>query len=210
VPTYVPPPYLEHKRGTDQYGYAAFEGNFYWVPGSSRVEVTLLQYSECLKIYHKRKLLIEYPLPADGVKNELFSPPGEPKPRYQPNDRRKPTEGEEKKLRGLAEEVDAYLSFVLSQKGIQKHRFIRRLYALHQKLALPLFMKTVQRALKYRITDIQTLERIAILQLKEGNYELPHVEPNEEFRNRESYLEGRFSDEVDLGEYDEKMEDEDG
>ena len=210
VPTYVPPPYLEHKRGTDQYGYAAFEGNFYWVPGSSRVEVTLLQYSECLKIYHKRKLLIEYPLPADGVKNELFSPPGQPKPRYQPNDRRKPTEGEEKKLRGLAEEVDAYLSFVLSQKGIQKHRFIRRLYALHQKLALPLFMKTVQRALKYRITDIQTLERIAILQLKEGNYELPHVEPNEEFRNRESYLEGRFSDEVDLGEYDEKMEDEDG
>lgn len=210
VPVYVAPPYLEHKRGTDQYGYASFDGNFYWVPGSSRVDVTLLQYSECLKIYHKRKLLIEYPLPAEGVKNELFSPPGQPKPRYQPNDRKKPTEGEEKKLRGLAEEVDGYLSFVLNQKGIQKHRFIRRLYALHQKLALPLFIKTVQRALKYRITDIQTLERIAILQLREGNYELPLVELNEEFRNRGSYLEGRLSDEVDLSGYDEMMEDEDG
>jgi len=210
VPAYVPAPYLEHKRGTDQYGYASFDGNFYWVPGRSRVDVTLLQYSECLKVYHKRKLLIEYPLPADGVKNELFSPPGQPKPRYQPNDRKKPTEGEEKKLRGLAEEVDAYLSFVLSQKGIQKHRFIRRLYGLSEKLALPLFIKTIKRSLKYRITDIQTLERIAILQLKEGNYELPHVEPNEEFRNRESYLEGRFSDEAHLGEYDEMMENEDG
>jgi len=165
VPPYVPAPYLEHKRGTDQYGYAAFE---------------------------------------------VFSPPGQPKPRYQPNNRRRPTEGEEKKLRGLAEEVDAYLQFVLSQKGIQKHRFIRRLYALHQKLALPLFVKTVRRALKYRITDLQTLERIAILQLKEGNYELPVVEPNEEFRNRESYLEGRFGDAVDLGEYDERMEHEHG
>ena len=210
VPTYVPPPYLEHKRGTDQYGYAAFEGNFYWVPGSSRVDVTVLQYSECLKIYHKRKLLIEYPLPADGVRNELFSPPGQPKPRYQPKDRKKPTEGEEKKLKSLAEEVEAYLSFVLSQKGIQKHRFIRRLYAFHQKLSLPLFVKTVQRALKYRITDIQTLERIAILQLREGNYELPLVEPNGEFRNRKSYLEGRLSDEVDLSKYDDMMEDEHG
>ena len=48
------------------------------------------------------------------------------------------------------------------------------------------------------------------MQLREGNYELPLVELNEEFRNRGSYLEGRLSDEVDLSEYDEMMEDEDG
>lgn len=210
VPAYVAPPYLQHKRSTDQYGYASFDGNFYWVPGSSRVDVTLLEYSGCLKIYHKRKLLIEYPLPADGVKNELLSPPGEPKPQYQPEYRKKPTEREEKKLRSLAEEVEAYLSFVLKQKGIQKHRFIRQLYSLHQKIALPLFIKTIKRALKYRITDIQTLERIVILQLKEGNYKAPFVEPNEEFQNRESYLEGHLSDEVDLSQYGGMREDEDG
>jgi hypothetical protein len=32
---YVPAPYLVHKRGTDQYGYASFDGNFYWIPGTA-------------------------------------------------------------------------------------------------------------------------------------------------------------------------------
>ena len=149
-------------------------------------------------------------MPADGVKNECFSPKGQPKPQYQPKYRKKPTKGEEKKLKSLAEEVGAYLSFALKQKGIQQHRFIRRLYALHQRIALPLFIKTVKRALKYRITDIQTLERIAILQLKEGNYEAPFVETNEDFQNRASYLDGCFTDEVDLSQYDNMMEDENG
>jgi len=210
LPVYVEPPYLVHQRRTDQYGYASFDGNFYWIPGIKRFDVKVLQYSDYLKIYHKRKLLIEYPLPADGVKNERFSPEGQPKPQYQPKHRKKPTEGEEKKLKSLAEEVESYLSFVLKQKGIQKHRFIRQLYGLYQKIALPLFIKTVKRALKYHITDIQTLERIAILQLKEGNYEAPFVETNEDFQNRASYLEGRFTDAVDLSQYDNMMEDENG
>lgn len=210
VPPYVPSPYLAHERGTDQYGYASFDGNFYWVPGTKRVGVSVLEYSNCLKIYHKRKLLVEYDLPSYGVKNERFTPEGQPEPQRQPKHRKKPTAGEEKKLRSSAQEVEDYLSFVLKQNGIHKHRFIRRLYGLYQKVALPLFIKTVKRALKYRITDIQTLERIAILQLKEGNYEVPFVETNEEFRNRESYLEGCFTDEVDLSQYDKMMEDNDG
>jgi len=210
VPSYVPPPYLEHNRGTDQYGYASFNGNFYWVPGTKRVGVSVLEYGNCLKIYHKRKLLVKYDLPPDGVKNERFSPEGQPKPQYQPKYRKNSTAGEEKKLKSSAEETDEYLSFVFKQKGIQKHRFIRQLYGLYQKITLPLFIKTIKRALKYRITDIQTLERIAILQLKEGNYKIPFVETNEEFRNRESYLEGCFTDEVDLSGYDKIMEDDDG
>jgi len=115
-----------------------------------------------------------------------------------------------KKLKSLSEEVEAYLSFVLKQKGLQKHRFIRSLYGLYQKVALPLFIKTINRALKYHITDIQTIERIAILQLKEGNYGLPFVETDGEFQNRESYLEGCSTDEADLSIYDKMMEDEDG
>ncbi len=210
VPSYVSPPYRAHERGTDQYGYASFDGNFYWVPGTKRVGVSVLEYSNFLKIYHKRKLLVEYDLPPYGVKNERFSPEGQPEPQRQPKYRKKPTAGEEKKLRSSAEEVEDYLSFVLKQKGIQKHRFIRRLYGLYQKITLPLFIKTIKRALKYRITEIETIERIAILQLNEGNYEVPFVETNGDFQNRASYLEGRHTDEVDLSGYDNMMEDEDG
>jgi hypothetical protein len=151
-------------------------------------------------------MLIEYELPAYGVKNELFSPPGEPKPQHQPRHRKKTTEAEEKKLKSIGKEVQSYLNYVLAQKGIQKHRFIRRLYALSQKITVTLFIKTVQRAHKYRITDLQILESIALLQLKEQNYVNPFVEIDEDFLDRESYLEGRFSEEVDLSIYDALME----
>jgi transposase len=80
LPLHLPAPYCAHDRGTDQYGYAAFEGNFYWVPGEGRDDVSVLEYSDRLKIYQKRELLIEYPLPGDGVKNQRFSPPGRPTP----------------------------------------------------------------------------------------------------------------------------------
>ena len=210
LPPYVTPPYLIHKRGTDQYGYASFDGNFYWVPGTSRDDVTVLQYSDCLKMYHKRKWLVEYKLPSDGVKNQKFTPEGQPKPPHQPKYRKKPTTQEEKTLRTVTGEVDAYLNFALKQKGNQKHRFIRQLYCLYQKMALPLFIKTIKRALRYRITDINTIERIAILQMKDGNYEVPYVEIDQEFQNRESYLEGRFTDEVDLSIYEKMLEDDNG
>ena len=209
VRRYLPAPYLSYERGTDQYGYASVDGNYYWVPGISRCDVTVLEYSDILKIYHNRKMLVEYPLPAYGVKNELFSPPGQPKPRHQPKHRKNPTQAEEKKLKSIGEEVQSYLRFALAQKGIQKHRFIRRLYGLSEKLTPTLFIKTIKRAHTYRITDLRTLEGIALLQLKEQNYENPFVEIDEDFLDRESYLEGRFSEEVDLSIYDTLIEEED-
>ena len=81
-------------------------------------------------------------------------------------------------------EVDEYLSFALKPKGTQKHRFIREMFSLYQKIALPLFIKTIRRALKYRITDIKTVERIAILHISDGDYEIPLMEIDKEFKDR--------------------------
>ncbi len=168
----------------------------------------MLQYSHHIQIYHKRELLAQFELPPDGVKNKKFYPEGYPPPPNQPKYRKKPTAQEEKKLRAVEEEVDAYLDFALKPMGREKHRFIRGLYGLYQKIALPLFIKTIKRALKYRITDMETIERIAILLMREGNYEMPFVQINQDFQQRESYLEGRFTDEVDLSIYDRMMDDE--
>jgi len=101
LPPHLPAPYQPHLRGTDQYGYAAFAANYYWVPGIKRDDVTILEYSEKLKIFQARQCLAEYPLPADGVKNEKFSPPGRSKPPYNPSNRRKPTVQEENRLRSM-------------------------------------------------------------------------------------------------------------
>jgi len=201
LPPYVTPPYLAYERGTDQYGYASLDGNFYWVPGTSRFDVKVLQFCDHVEIYHKRKKLAEYELPPDGVKNEKFSPEGEPKSRYQPKNRKKPTAGEEKILRSAAPEVDAYLDFVLTMKGKSRHRFVRQLYSLHKKTALPLFVKAIKRALKYRVINVDTIENIIRLLMRDSNYELPLPEVNHDFTNRPAYLEGRFTDEVDLSVY---------
>jgi len=207
VPPFVPPPYLEHKRGTDQYGYASFDGNFYWVPGTSREDVTLLEYDGRLKIYRKRELLADYELPADGVRNEKLTPAGLPPPRHQPAYRKKPTAEEEKRLRAVAPSVDAYLDMALKPLGAQRHRFVRQLHGLHQKLAQPLFVKTIERASRYRITDMDTLERIAVLLMREGGYSLPSAPVDHDLHLRESYIEGCFVSEVDLAIYDKMIED---
>jgi len=210
VPEFVTPPYLVHDRGTDQYGYASFDGNFYWIPGTSRHDVKILQYSDSLKIYHKRKLLGEYDLPSYGVKNTKISPKGQSKPKNQPNNRKRPTAMEEKKLRAVSPEVDTYLNdFALKLNGKKRHGFIRKLYGLYQKLTPSLFVKSIKRALKYRIADISTIERIAVLQLQSGIYDVRAVEIDMEYQSRKAYLEGRFTDEVDLTVYD-QAEDENG
>lgn len=219
---YIQPPYKDHKRRTDQYGYISFSGNYYWIPGTRRDDVKVLQYSDVIKIYHQRNLLVEYQLPPAGVKNQQFSPQGspgkgKPHPSNKPRYRKKPTAWEEQKLRNLSREVDAYLDFALSyghgMQGKPKHRLIRQLYGLSQKMVLPLFIQTIQRALKYRITDIQTIERIGVLQMRVGDYqcqqdnvELSMTPIDENFQHRESYLQGLFSDDVDLSRYDKMME----
>jgi hypothetical protein len=210
LPAYVEAPYLVHKRRTDQYGYAAFDGNFYWIPGSQRHDVKVLQYQDHLKIYHQRKFLGLYELPAYGVKNQQVSPKGQPKPKHQPKYRKKPTSEEEKILRTADKHIDAYLSFVLKEKsGKSKHRFIRQLYALYKKMALSLLIKTLTRALKYRISDIKTIESIAGLLIREANYDMPTVEISVEFKNRDVYRQGRFAGRVNLSAYDKLMEEED-
>lgn len=205
----IPAPSQPLNRVTDQYGHVAFDGNFYWVPGTRRDDVTLLQYSDHLKIYLKRQLLIEYKLPCVGVKNKKFSPPGQPVPKYRPNNRKQPTAEEEKRLRAVAPDVDVYLTNVLKPMGLKKHRFLRQLYGLAKKLDKALFIKTIQRALHYRIDQFQTLEQMAFLLLQEGHYQLPDATVNPELQHRETYLEGRFSDEPDLSAYDQLIEDND-
>ena len=201
LPAHLPAPYQVHERGTDQYGYASFEGNFYWVPGTKREDVKILQYSDRLKIYLARQCLAEYPLPACDITNQRFRPQGLPPAPYQLKHRKDPTDDEEKRLRAVAPEVNAYLDFALESKGVQRHAFLRRLLALSQKMTAPLFLKSIQRAHHYRITTLDTIERIALLHLREGAAELPCAEVDEAFRQRPAYQEGALTDPPDLSIY---------
>lgn len=203
---HLPAPYLVHERGTDQYGYVLFGGNFYWVPGTGRDDVRVIEYSDRLKIYRGRELLSEYALPAEGVRNERFSPEGLPRPRYQPKNRRKPTAQEEKRLRAMAPVVGEYLDFALEPSGIQRHRFVRELFRLTQEMSTALFLQAIERALKYRIKSIETIRSIARMYLRQGVDVLPCAQIDEALLEREAYVEGCLSDEPDLSSYDRLLE----
>ena len=127
-----------------------------------------------------------------------------------PKNRKKPTTKQETILRAAAKQIDDYLTFALKNGVKQKHRFIRALYGLYCKIALELFIKTLNRALKYRITNINTIERIATLQLTAGNVQLPMVPIDEHLEKRPSYIEGCVADQVDLSVYDKITGDDDG
>ena len=200
---YVEPPYQAHKRTIDQYGYVAFGANYYWVPGSCRGEITLVEYSDRIKLFPQDAPAVEYRLPACGVKNKQFAPDGINTNPYGPKNIKKPCEQEEKRLRAAGETVGAYLDFIHSvDSGVkQKPRFIRELYLLMKKMAPSLFVAVIERALKYRVAEIGALVRIArqVLGCTEQDLQLPQV--TGDYENREAYRKGRFSQERDIGEY---------
>jgi transposase len=208
LPKHLPAPYQVHLRGTDQYGYMHFNANFYWVPGTQRQQVKVLQYADHLKIFLGHSCVVEYPLPPDGVKNERFSPAGQPTPRYQPHNRKREATEEDKRLRAMGEEVTQYLNYALSTPGIQRHRFTRQLFALSRQVPELVFVETVQRALRYRIVDLETLQRITWLCISQGEYPLPEPQIDEDFQQRPAYQEGCLTDEPDLSMYDGMLKEE--
>jgi hypothetical protein len=213
VPAHLPAPYVCVERRIDQYGYVALGDNFYWVPRKEKEDnskdVNVLVYSDHLKIYRNRKCLMEYPMAGDGVRNERITPPGLPVPPHQPNNRKRPTEGEEKRLRALAPAVNEYLDFALATRsGLARHHFMRELFALSQRLTGALFIETIERALHYRIADIGTLRRIARLSAQQGQMALDFTaEVDDRFSEREAYEEGCLSEAPDLSIYDEMFPD---
>lgn len=211
LPPEVPAPYIFDHRCIDQYGYVSYNGNFYFIPGNGRFKVKILEYSNHIEIYKHREKLIAYPLPVDGTKNQVFKPKGYRKITYQPNSRKKSSEIEEKNLRALSEDVNSYMNLLVKQKGIKKHHFIRQLSRLSKKITLPVFSQALKRAQKYGILNIDTIERICrLIMNSDSGYQLPLFDVNENFMKRDSFLEGEFSGETDLSQYDRLFEDKDG
>ena len=208
LPRHLPAPYQVHCRGTDQYGYVAFAANYYWVPGSRRDDVKVLQYADHVKVCLRHTILAEYPLPPDDVRGQHYSPPDQPKPRRGPKNRHYDAHREEQRLRAMSSDVAAYLDYALKAPGIQRHRFTRELFTFSRKLTADVFIKTLKRALHYRIVDLATVERIAWLCINQDEEVLPQVDVDEDFRQRPAYQEGCLTDEPDLSMYDELFEEE--
>ena len=61
-------------------------------------------------------------------------------------------------------------------------------------MSVELFGQTLERARKYRITSLETLQNIAWLYLQQSPGQVPLVEIDAAFRQREAYQEGSLTD----------------
>ncbi len=202
LPPYLPAPYLILERSVDEYGYVAVDANYYWVPGTGRGRLTVLRYEDQLQIYVAGQLAIQYALAPDGVRNQQFDPPDKPAAHAQPRHRPQPSDEEEKRLRALAPTVSAYVDFLLATPGHLRHQTLRRLWALSQRMSPELFVRAVERAHRYRLPELKTLERLAhlVVQATPGQLPLPAID--ESFRDRPAYQDGALTETPNLTAYD--------
>jgi hypothetical protein len=104
--------------------------------------------------------------------------------------------------------VGRYLDFVLgSRHGIERHHFLRELFGWAERLSPGLFLSVVERARRYGITDLGTLQRIARLSIRQGEILLPGAAVDENFQEREAYQQGRLTDAPDFSGYEQMLED---
>ncbi len=66
-----------------------------------------------------------------------------------------------------------------------------------------LFVRSVERAHRYRIHELAILEHIAGLLLTQGASDLEGIQVDEAFHLRDTYREGSVTDPPDLSRYDE-------
>ena len=200
LPGYAESPYQSYQREIDQYGYIAFDANYYWIPGKLRGKASVIEYPDCIKIFTVNQPPVEYPLPALGLRNQKFTPQGAHTNPYEPRHIQKPCHEEEGHLRALDTQIGDYLDFVKSRdSGVkQKPKFIRELYKLCKNIAPGLFTATIKRAMEYRLADIERLKRISYQLMHKDLYHIPEIALKTDYEEREAYREGRFSREGEL------------
>ena len=209
---YIEPPCQEHERTLDPYGYVALYGNYYWVPERRLSgKLTVIEYGEHISIYHNHTKLIEHELAPWNARGAKITPKGVAPPHQQPRGRKQGCVEEEKRLRRMGQVCNAYLDYLQSTECPvgQKPRLIRELYLLSTKMSDSLFLKTVERALEYRLVSTASIERVAGRLISDQMPEDFQIPQANHYEHRSAYQDGRLSSETDLSGYRRLMEEQD-
>jgi hypothetical protein len=79
---------------------------------------------------------------------------------------------------------------------------LRALFTFSRQVPKTAFVQALQRALTYRVAELETVKRIAWFCMNQGEQRLPDVDVDENYRERPAYQEGCLTDEPDLSQYD--------
>lgn len=203
LPEFIHPPSRPHRRIIDQYGYVAFEGNFYWVPPTRATEVTLIQYANRIAVYESpHHCLIKHQCFDELTKSQVTTPSDGTKPSRgkKPKNIKHEYRYQQQELEKIDAVVKEYTDFILSKdSGVcHKGKYIRQLHAVTRKTTPELFTAAIQRALTYKITSIHQLYNIFSQILKQPLDQFLTSESLGAYEERPEYMEGRFTQENDL------------
>lgn len=208
ITEYVREPSLMHDRIVDQYGGVAFDANQYWVPEKVSGNVQVIEYRDRILIYKGREFLMEYKLPIFGTKNKSYGFENKKVDQKLKEARIKKTTQDEEYLRKEAPELNEYLDFVLKKYPVwsSRNQFLRELLSLYRKVIRSIFLEIIVRANKYKITDVNVIEKMCIQYLRNSLLEVPLPEVVSEFEDSEIYQQGRMSARPDLNYYQSMLE----
>jgi len=104
---------------------------------------------------------------------------------------------EENRLRAMDPLCGEYLDFIKASGDVhQKPRFIRDLYGLSRKMSKELLLATLSRALRYKVSSLQALQRMSRQLLQAECPDLGEAAAlTQDYEQRETFQAGRFSQE---------------
>ena len=201
VPEYIHPPNQNHRRVLDQYGYIAFNGNFYWVPETRIKNLTIIEYPDHIAVYDtSHNKLITHPLYDELTKSQICAPAHiqSRKASYHgPNNIKHSSKEEESRLRQDGETVCRYLDFIKSKESKipYRRRFIKNLYNLRKKTTAAIFVTAIERALAYKVNDMSQITNIFSQILRQPLYEKPSECIVQDYTQRDAFITGKYTTE---------------
>ena len=174
LPRWIPEPYLLHQRLVDVEGYVTLNTNHYSVPSpliGRRLDVR--EHADRVVISDGPREITTHAREVDPLNRYLFRPEHRP-PRGQggKGHEREPFP-EEKDLRRLLPEIDAYLEALKRRGKLQTTLAFRQLLRMAREYPRAPLLAAIQTAAQYGLYDLVRLERMVLRGIATDYFQLP-------------------------------------
>jgi hypothetical protein len=174
LPRWIPEPYLLHQRLVDVEGYVTLNTNHYSVPsGLIGRRLDVREHHDRVVISEGPREITAHEREVDPLNRYLFRPEHRP-PRGQGGrgHDREPFP-EEKDLRRLLPEIDAYLEALKRRGKLQTTLALRQLLRMAREYPHAPLLAAIQTAAHYGLYDLGRLERMVLRGIATTYFQLP-------------------------------------
>lgn len=174
LPRWIPEPYLLHQRLVDVEGYVTLHTNHYSVPSTfigRRLEVRETQ--DRVVMYDGPREIAAHERELEPLHRYVFRPDHRPPRGQGGRGRDREPFPEEKDLRRLLPEIEAYLDGLKRRGKLQTTLALRQLLRMAREYPREPLLAAIQTAAHYGLYDLGRLERMVLRGIATTYFELP-------------------------------------